>query len=75
MLVTFFQRLGQVIIIYLVDNKLTLKPIITDISDDVGQVDPLYDKQMGLHCPPRSRFYGQNSDSSGRSGVGVGTSH
>ena len=57
MLVTFFQRLGQVIIIYLVYNKLTLKPIITDISDDVGQVDPLYDKQMGLHCPPRSRFY------------------
>ena len=28
MLVTFFQRLGQVIIIYLVYNKLTLKPIL-----------------------------------------------
>ena len=67
MLVTFFQRLGQVILvntIVLWDWKLTPKKIL-DISDDAGQVDPLHDEQMGLHCSPRTRFYGQNSDSSG----------
>ena len=61
MLVTFFQRLGQVIIILIlftfeIKNE-TLKPFI-DISDDAGQVDPLYNKQMDFHCSPRTRFYG-----------------